>query len=86
MVVVHAAAIGLAVGGWLLAAFSALRLVLHHRAPERTLLAYATQGMLFFNAENFAPTGAAWHRRMLVGFAGFTAGFLLAVIVTVVGL
>jgi len=59
------------VGFWLLAAVSALELATQHAGEGHTLIDYGFKGHLFFNSENFAPSGAAAHKRMGIGMAGF---------------
>ncbi len=56
---------------WMNSAGSALDLLLNHRGDDRSLSSSAAHGYLFFDAENFAPSGAASHSRFQKGLAGF---------------
>lgn len=69
---------------WLVAAGSALDLALRHPAEGRSAGWYAVNGIAFFDAGNFAPSGAAAHRRFLGGVGAFVLFVALAVGVTVV--
>ena len=68
--------VALFVCGWAIAALSAAQLVLFHRAEDKSIAYYAVRGAIFFNSDNWAPTGGAAHRRMLIGFAIAIVGFL----------
>ena len=68
---------------WLLAAASGLELVRKHPAPDRSLGWYAWNGIAFFSADSFAPSGVAAHQRMLLGMAGFVLFAGASVLVTV---
>ena len=72
-----------AVVSWLMSAVSAADLVKNHRTDDRSISTYGAHGHLFFSAANFAPSGAAAHRRCMMGLFGFIISGAAAVLLVV---
>ena len=68
---------------WLLCAVSAVELAKKHPTDGRSFATYTVQGHLFFSSENFAPSGAAAHRRFTMGLVGFIISGTMAGLVMV---
>ncbi len=60
-----------ALGCWLLAAGSALELMVYHRRRDRGVLWYAVRGFAFWSRGNFGPSAGGAHGRFRIGFIGF---------------
>lgn len=56
---------------WLLAAGSALELVIRHRRHDRSALWYALRGYAFWSRESFGRRADGAHARFRIGFIGF---------------
>ena len=69
---------------WLVSAVSAVELAKKHPTEGRSFATYAAQGHLFFSSENFAPSGAAAHRRFMMGLVGFIISGVMAGLLMVV--
>lgn len=73
----------LAFVSWLVAAGSALELALRHPREGRGLMWYGVRGTAFLDPDNFAPSGAKAHQRMMFGMLGFLVSAGLGAMLTV---
>ena len=60
-----------AVAFWLLAAGSAIELVVQHRRRDRSALWYVVRGYAFWYRESFGRRADGAHARFRIGFIGF---------------